>query len=324
MSAQPDIEAWAGTTSVPPDEETGVLLAGRAEGYTPRQVMAAGVATVSRHLGATCVWPTSAAGETAQVGCFARYELSCAGGDGAGRVAVVSEPGETVAVVVSADADAPGGPLAEGVGEGLADRGFAASGPQRWAKTVPVAGADACSRLARELLAVLTGVLGYDGRSDLQYRLERGQRTRLEPVFDRLTYRDLGRLLNAWGLSVAPAGPDSPRSYRSTSSVPFLATVQADDDEHPGEYAGFVLSVALALPPGMREAVELELREELPFARVWVDRDGDLMVGQVVYVGGGVTAAHLRRKLDFWRGAIEVTRATLQKYQEKVDHSRLN
>jgi hypothetical protein len=130
----------------------------------------------------------------------------------------------------------------------------------------------------------VTECLGYDGRPPLLFKRHLGCRTEAARVFTSLTFDDLGRLLRSSGFTVETVGEDNRRTWRSTVGFPFIATLQADDDDHSGEFDGFTLSTFATLPPGVLGPVEQELRENLPFARVMIDDDGDLAIGQIVYL----------------------------------------
>lgn len=151
-----------------------------------------------------------------------------------------------------------------------------------------------------------------------------GRRTRTAQVFTSLTFDDLGRLLRSSGFTVETVGEDNRRTWRLTVGFPFIATLQGDDDDSAGEFDGFTLSTFATLPPGVLGTVEQELRENLPFTRVMIDDDGDLAIGQIVYLRGGVAEAHIEQLLEFWRGSLQVARQTIQLHEDRVDAHVLN
>lgn len=315
------------TTTRPRDDE-GQLLAGGTDILAPQAILEQVLPTLTQHLESVAWWPKDADEAGWRIGDFAFYILEFPVAPSASLYAQVwSEPDEAVLVEVSSGAWNPpaGEHISAAQREALLNRGFETGGRAgNFRKRVQVGRRDDCRRLARELLGVLTECLGYDGRAPLAFKRHLGRRTQAAQVFTSLTFDDLGRLLRSWGFPVETVGEDDRRTWRSAAGYPFIATLQADDDDRPGEFDGFTLSTFVTLPPGVLGPVEHELRETLPFARVSIDRDGDLQVGQIVYVAGGVTEAHLRRLLDFWRGALRVTHDTIERHREDVDAHVLN
>jgi hypothetical protein len=95
-------------------------------------------------------------------------------------------------------------------------------------------------------------------------------------------------------------------------------------ETHPGEFTDFVNSLYASLAPGVLQAVEQELRAELPFARVTIDSDGDLAVSQPVMVRGGVTETYLRHMLGFWRATMARVEKSIEKHADAADRRTLN
>jgi len=315
------------TTIVRPMTDEGELLGAAPASLAAEDILKRTLPSVTKHLDSVAWWPAELRGEHWQVGDFAFYILEFGAGPGATLyVQVWSEPDESVLVEVSSGIWNP--PAAERIPaprrEALLNRGFGTGGRAgNFRKLVQLERRTDCRMLARELLGVLTECLGYDGRAPLSFRRHLGSRTRAARVFDSLTFDDLGRLLRASGFTAERVGEDNRRTWRSTAGFPFIATLQADDDE-AGESDGFALSTYASLPPGTLGAVEQDLRGRLPFARVSIDANGDLSIAQIVYIGGGVTEGHIRQLLEFWRGALEVAHQTIQRHQDSVDVRALN
>ena len=311
-----------------PLDDDGTLLASCPEALAPSEVLKQGLATLTGHLEHVVWWPKADCGTTWQIGDFSFYVLEFPVGAAALLYAQVwSEPGEGVLVEVSSGAWSPptGDHVSAAQRDALLNRGFETGGQaSNYRKVIQVEKRSDCRKLARELLSVLTECLGYDGTMELTYKLHLGRRTQTAQVFESLTFDDFGRLLKSWGFAMETIDDNNRRSYRSTAGFPFVATLQNENDDRPGEFDGFTLSTFATLPPGVIGPVEEELRRELPFAQASIDDDGDLVVSQLVYLGGGVTDAHLRHLMDFWRAAQQLAHTVIQKHREEVDTHVLN
>ena len=267
-------------------------------------------------------------GPTWEVGDFSFYVLEFPVGEAAQLYAQVwSEPDESVLVEVSSGAWNP--PANEHVStaqrDALLNRGFETGGRAgNYRKLIQLERRSDCRKLARELIGVLTDCLGYDGRAPLSYKLHLGRRTQTAQVFAALNFDDFGRLLKSWGFAVETVDDDNRQTYRATAGFPFVATLQNESDEHPGEFDGFTVTMFASLPPGVLIPVEEELRRALPFAHVSIDDDGDLLVNQLNYIGGGVTEAHLRQAHVLWRSSQDIVHAIIQKHHTEVDARVLN
>jgi hypothetical protein len=91
--------------------------------------------------------------------------------------------------------------FANRVREALYDRGFEIGGNgNNLRKSLPSSSKQDAPRVARELLAILMDVIGYDGRTDLVYKFEQASNLRAGHIVTGLSCSALQMLCNRWGL----------------------------------------------------------------------------------------------------------------------------
>jgi hypothetical protein len=326
-SAAKGTESMTEAVSRPVDEE-GLLLAGGTQCLAPQAILEQALPALTGHFERVAWWPQADCGTGWRIGDFSFCVLEFPVSDAALLYAQVwSEPGEAVLVEVSSGAWNPpaGDHLSEANRQALLNRGYETGGRAgNYRKLIQLETRADCRKLARELLAVLTECLGYDGRAPLHYELHLGQRTRPAQVFESLTFDDFGRLLRACGSAIEPIGEGNREAYRTTGQPRFVAGLQCESDEHAGQFSGFTLSMYARLAPAALMAVEQELKASLPFAQVFIDGDGDLCVRQSVFVGGGVTESYLRHMLGFWWSAMSAASEAIEKHADVADERVLN
>ncbi len=297
-------------TLVPPPRpfsDDGYVLAAGNGDMLPLELVEAALTTVNHCLEYACWWPANERGTGWQLGDFSFFILDFeVAKDVKFYAQVSSEPDESILFEVSSGEWNPPADqyMTPVIREALLNRGFEPGGQAgNFRKFVSLKRKSDCRKLARELLGVMIECLGYDGNAALGYKLHLGQRTQSAKVFNTLTFHDFGQLLKSFGLTVEQIDDDNRHSWRCTTGIPFVATLGAESDDQPGHYEGFRLSMYASLSPGVLTAALEELHTALPFARAYVDKDGDLMVDQQVIVAGGVTTGHLRHQIEFWQHA---------------------
>jgi hypothetical protein len=91
--------------------------------------------------------------------------------------------------------------FADSIRESLHDRGFEVGGnANNFRKSLPSPSKEHAPRVARELLAILLDVLGYDGRTDLAYRFEQASNLKAGHIVTGLSASALQMLCSRWGL----------------------------------------------------------------------------------------------------------------------------
>ena len=311
-----------------PHGAEGTLLAAGVAALTPPAALERVLEAVTDHVERVCSWPRSGQGSSWTIGDYSFYVLQFAAVEGALLYAQLwSEPDEGVLFEVSSGAWNPpaGEYISAAQREALLNRGFETGGRAgNYRKVIQLERAVGCRTLARELIGVLTECLGYDGRAALDYKLHLGRRTRTAQVFGTLTYDDFGRLLKSWGLAIEPLDSADRTAWRITGEYPFIARLMGETKEGSGEYEGFKLSVFATLSPAVRISVERDLQQRLPFSRVYIDEDEDVVVSQLVFLGLGVTEAHMRQLMQFWRQALVQVAEAVLRHKSAVDEHELN
>jgi hypothetical protein len=118
-------------------------------------------------------------------------------------VQIWSEPFDELIVEVGPGdrADAALQSFADKIRESLLDRGFGIGGnASNFRKRLPAPSKEDAPRVARELLAILVDVLGYDGRSDLAYKFQQESNLRAGHLVTGLSCSALQMLCARWGL----------------------------------------------------------------------------------------------------------------------------
>jgi hypothetical protein len=121
-------------------------------------------------------------------------------------VQIWSEPFDELTVEVGPGdrADAALQSFADQIRESLHDRGFEIGGnANNFRKTLPTPRREDAPRIARELLAILIDVLGYDGRADLAYRFEQASNLRAGHLLTGMSCSALQMLCTRWGFGRA-------------------------------------------------------------------------------------------------------------------------
>jgi len=143
-------------------------------------------------------------------------------------------------------------------------------------------------------------------------------------VIEALGYEAFGDLLRAHGFEAEPANPADRTTYRCVGNAVFVASLRAESPVRKGEYELITLTMYMPLPPAVLAPVYVELQQALQFVHAQVDDDGDLVVQVPIYVGGGVTEAHIARMFDYWRMTLEHVRQVINRRWVKTDPRVLN
>ena len=143
-------------------------------------------------------------------------------------------------------------------------------------------------------------------------------------LIESLSFEGLGELLRTQGFQARPITPDDRTAYRCEGKAVFIAALRAESPARPGEYELVTLNLYMPLPPTVLAPVYLELQQSLQFVHAQIDDDGDLAVLVPVYVGGGVSEAHVARMFDYWRMTMEHVRQVINRHWMKNDPRSLN
>ena len=207
-----------------------------------------------------------------------------------------SEPGEPVLIEACSGAWNPAARPYIGPRQRAALRamGFRVGGRARnyqkhWTLS-PLADARA---LAGDLVAVLVDIFGYRGHRPITMQLCTGSRTEPARVFPSVEPDDVRQMLRIGGCRVvhaAPVGPVKPgvlkRLIQVDQPFPFTVELKGESGTRRGTFEAMRFITVLAGGRGVSDAGLAVLQRDCPFARLFRDADGDVMMIYDVPVAG--------------------------------------
>jgi len=293
-----------------PITESGCLLDPSDRPMTPESVHSAVLEKLSEHLGRVCLWGPSPARLYKQIGEYSYYIISCEVRGEPVFVKFWSEPGDSGICMEVSTRNGSGKHSRDRWArwrERILDHGFgvAEHGPNL-RKTLTFDSSADISVLARESVAILTRIFGYNGTTSLQYELHLGTRLDAVPVLTSVTRSEVEKLIRAWRFTVYPTGkPKSDEVDESKFSIErgdVRCTVDLlrSGGLSEGCYDGIHLVFgAVANGRNLRPLCE-HINSHCLATTASIDVDGDLMVDRFVMIAGGVTSTHLEIQLNTW------------------------
>jgi len=308
------LDQWLGEEAAPmrPVESSGILVKPQRRTRNRSAIFAACEKNLVEHLRSACLWPAREYGRSWRIGDYSTYVLEFSPSHGIEvYVQVWSEPGES-AVTFQAYSDAWILPRDQTIDirkqEMLRDHGFEISHqPQHYEKQVTVEGMKGVRHLAREAVAVLCKLFGYDGRVPLTYRLHLGTRLRPGWCFTSIASRELAKLMRRWGFAVEEEESGGKPNLLSSSvgSQPFLVALAGEQPEGVHEYAVLGLRAFFRFEGGVPGDLANTISREFATVQASVDEEGDLVVQAPILLHGGVTEANLEMNFHLWRQTLE-------------------
>jgi hypothetical protein len=318
---------WLAADGAPwrPFDERGVLVPARA---LPEGVRAARSELFDRererqlfrHLKTTCVWRARDRDRTWRLGDYSWYSLEFTTQDfETVSLRFWSEPDErngggTVSFAIAAsawDAEAAGATCSRRV-ELLRDHGFETArrsrDPRQYRKQLVVADARGVRALAREAIAILCGVFGFDGAAPLDFHLHLGTRLSAGFTFDGICASDLLKLMQRWGFpatELEERAGGAPMIKSTVLDQPFLVAFVGERAGSAGEYGMIGLRTFLRFEEGVPEGLPNAINTSFATVKASVDEDGDLVVQTPIILHGGVTAVNLEMCFKVWRETLE-------------------
>jgi hypothetical protein len=298
-----------------PFDDHGDLLGAAPAARTAAAIVDACNETVTRHLRAVCLWPEETRGVSWSTGDYSFYILSFANANGAEVfVQFWSEPGGKILFEVSSGEWTPPADrfLTDQQREGLRDHGFEIGASRNFTKTVGAAEPPQVVALAREALAVLCRILGYDGTVPLTFRLHLGSRTHVRRVFTHLSPDTLGQLLCEWGFP-APmrAAGEEPVLRCWIDGQPFRIALSGHEGNPPGEYG--MINLHAWFDPQGASALELAnaVNEHFALMQAYATQEGKLVAEAQILLSGGIAEDNLRSRFRIWQTIIrEISQRT--------------
>ena len=291
-----------------PLEQSGVLV--KAE-RTPRKssaIFAACEKTLVAHLKVVCTWPKAQRNQTWRVGDYSFYILSFPVAPKVERFGQFwSEPQEEAVLVELSSGATPASPkavqLTEAQQEVLRDRGFeVGGGAGNFGKSVTLADARAIRALARETVSVLCEGLGYDGTVPLEYTLNLESRAKVGHVHSALSAEVLLALLAEWGFAGVREDTKSGAPFVQTrvGGLPVGFVFVGGAEEAPGEYECLVMRTYATVPKREAPRLAVAINQRMIGLKASVDEDGDLVLESEIFLHGGVSAEHVKQRIELF------------------------
>jgi hypothetical protein len=281
-----------------PLKDTGVLIKPQKKPRSAAVIFAACEQQLLSHLKAVCLWPKEERNQNWRVGDYSFYIISFnPAEDTYLYLQFWSEPDEDGAIFeVSSGARNP--PADKYVDaekqELLRDHGFEIGGKaDNFRKEVTIENAKDVRAVARETVAILCKVLGYDGTLELGYKLNLETNTAVRHVLTEVRPYTLKKMLREWG---------------------FPAELKAQEGKAPillgrTDHGPFEVFFADETKKGSRRFQTLKIHslrkvESGKAHYVPASDNGDPFVESQVLLHGGVTPEHLRARFELWRRKI--------------------
>jgi Predicted hydrolases or acyltransferases (alpha/beta hydrolase superfamily) len=238
-----------------PREETGrdgVLIVGqpskRRREATLRAIALDALTDLVRQ---TTYWGEDRVDLEARVGDFRFLVLDFRRGDGLLLyVQIWSTPAQETILEIGADKlDELRDAFIESASEPLRSRGFEIGGKaSNFRKFLPVPRSKDPARIAREMLGLLTEVLGYEGSMALTYRMRQGTFLGAAHVINGITRPALQTFLRVWGLETTVRSDDAPVLLARSHGINFSIELLVPQESAPGMYWEVHCRAEFAIP----------------------------------------------------------------------------
>ena len=294
-----------------PFEDKGVLVKPLKTPRSAAAIFAACEKQLLSHLKAVCLWPEKDRNQSWRVGDYSYYVLEFEPRTKTSLyVQFWSQPNNDDGVLFEVSSGAMNSAAAQFVDtekqELLRDHGFEIGGAVgNFHKAIKVENAREVRAAAREATALLCKVLGYDGRQELRFHLRLETNSVLRHVYEDIEPGDFVRLLKEWGFAAELQTREDgvPVILSRTDHGPFAIALM--DETATGQYQSATLRVFRKLEdPSQAPSVANAINRKFRLLQASVDEDGDLVIESHLTLMGGVTAEHLRLRLEVWRGML--------------------
>lgn len=291
-----------------PFSDKGVLVKAQKTPRDAKAIFAACERTLVSHLKAVCLWPAKERNRSWRAGDHSFYILDfMPAPETMVYVQFWSEPDEDGAIFeVSSGAWNP--PADKYVDpekqELLRDHGFEIGGnADNFRKIFTIEGAKDLRAMAREAVAILTKVLGYDGTLELRYQLQLETAYAMRHVLTEVSPYTLQKLMREWGFPAELKVEKGRAAWieSRTDHGQFGVVFGGEAKEGSGRYHAVKLRTFRQVEPEDVLAVANLLNRGLPSHKVTVDDDGDLVIETEMRLYEGVTAEHLKSRFELWR-----------------------
>jgi hypothetical protein len=191
----------------------------------------------------------------------------------------------------------------ERASEPLRSRGFEIGGNAgNFSKRLPVSRSKDPARIGREMLGLLTEVLGYDGRAALTYRMRQSTYLGADHVIHSITRSALQGFLRVWGLeTTAPADDDATLLARS-HGINFRVHLISPQESAPDVYWEVHCRAQFSIPRERVADLLAEVNGNAWLVKAWEAPLAEKGTGCVWFsygfnLAGGVTPNHLKSQI---------------------------
>lgn len=291
-----------------PFSDSGVLVWAHVAPREAGAILAVCEEQLLQHVGAVCLWPEEERNRSWRDGDTSFYILdfypepeTCV------YVQFLSEAGKSWALFeVSSGARNPAtGKFVDAEKrERLREHGFEMGGEaDNLRKVIGIANAEDVRAAAREAMAILTTVMGYDGTQKLRYELALEAQVVVPRVLQQISPDALARSLNEWRFmaEVKREGGQPPRVESRIDHGQLEVLFGDETGEGADDYRALTLRASRRAEDGKARERADHLNRALADIRSMVDDDGDIAVEQRISMHGGVTADQLRAKFHLLR-----------------------
>jgi hypothetical protein len=193
-----------------------------------------------------------------------------------------------------------------GAGELLRSRGFEIGGNAgNFSKRLPVSRSKDPARIAREMLGLLTEVLGYDGRAALTYRMRQSTYLGADHVIHGITRPALQGFLRVWGLETTATSDDDATLLARSHGINFRVHLISPQESAPDVYWEVHCRAQFSIPRERVANLLAEVNGKAWLVKVWEAPLAEKGTGCVWFsygfnLAGGVTPNHLKGQIFEW------------------------
>ncbi|MEI6985291.1 MAG: YbjN domain-containing protein [Rhodospirillaceae bacterium] len=186
--------------------------------------------------------------------------------------------------------------------ERLQRYGFALVDEKRgWEHELRISSRHDAESVARDLMALLTEVFGYNGRTALSYALTKAQRGEPGFIYRVICPDDLRKMLLGWGYQAAIGTTVSGNPViRSGTGGYKFHVLFAWPTKDATSFGCLDFVTVFTSKQNLTLSVVNEISRSSRFCRLYLDDEGDLILERDVSVTGGATADYIHECLLDW------------------------
>jgi hypothetical protein len=194
----------------------------------------------------------------------------------------------------------------EGAGEPLRSRGFEIGGNAgNFSKRLAVSRSKDPARIGREMLGLLTEVLGYDGRAALSYRMRQSTYLGADHVIHGITRAALQAFLRVWGLETTARSDDDATLLARSHGINFRVQLISPQESAPDVYWEVHCRAQFSIPRERVTELLAEVNGKAWLVKAWEAPLAEKGTGSVWFsygfnLAGGVTPNHLKSQIFEW------------------------